>query len=296
MIEPSASPWSSPIVLVRKKDGSTRFCVDYRKLNEVTHKDSYPLPRIDDTLEALCGAKFFSALDLRSGYWQVQLDDRFKEETAFSTGNGLWQFKVMPFGLCNAPATFERLMEQVLVGLPVSVALVYLDDILVPGCTFSQELANRGQVFEQLRKAKLKLSPKKCVLFQRKVNYLGHIVSEEGISPDPGKVAAVKSWPKPTTVTEVKSFLGLCSYYRQFINSFADIAHPLHQSTAATPFVWTQEADDAFHKLKLALMEAPLLVYPRLDAEFILDTDASGIGCTEGSFVYVQTMLPFAGC
>ena len=144
----------------QKKDGSTRFCVDYRKLNKVTHKDSYPLPCIGYTLEALCGAKYFSALDLRSGYWQVQLDDSSKEKTAFSTGNGLWQFKVMPFGLCNAPATFERVMEQVLVGLPVSVALVYLDDILVPGCTFSQGLANLGQVFERLRKAKLKLSPK----------------------------------------------------------------------------------------------------------------------------------------
>ena len=278
MIEPSASPWSSPIVLVRKKDGSTRFCVDYHMLNKVTRKDSYPLPRIDGTLEALCGAKYFSALDLRSGYWQVQLDDSSKEKTAFSTGNGLWQFKVMPFGLCNAPATFERLMEQVLVGLPVSVALVFLDDILVQGCTFSQELANLDQVFERLRKAKLKLSPKKCVLFQREVNYLGHIVSEEGISPDPGKVAAVKSWPKPTTVTEVKSFLDSALTFGYFINSFADIAHPLHQSTTTTPFVWTKEADDAFHKLKLALTEAPLLVYPLLDAEFILDTDASGIG------------------
>ena len=196
VIEPSASPWSSPIVLVRKKDGSTRFCVDYRKLNDVTNKDSYPLPRIDDTLEALGGAKWFSTLDLRSGYWQVQLDDSSKEKTAFSTGNGLWQFKVMPFGLCNAPATFERLMEQVLAGLPVSVALVYLDDILVPGRTFSQELTNLSQVFEQLRKAKLKLSPKKCVLFREEVNYLGHVVNEKGISPDPGKVAAVKSWPR----------------------------------------------------------------------------------------------------
>ena len=278
VIEPSASPWSSPIVLVRKKDGSTRFCVDYRKLNDVTNKDSYPLPRIDDTLEALGGAKWFSTLDLRSGYWQVQLDDSSKEKTAFSTGNGLWQFKVMPFGLCNAPATFERLMEQVLAGLPVSVALVYLDDILVPGCTFSQELTNLSQVFERLRKAKLKLSPKKCVLFREEVNYLGHVVNEKGISPDPGKVAAVKSWPRPMTVTEVKGFLGLCSYYRRFIASFADIAHPLHQCTAVTPFTWTQEADDAFHKLKLALTEAPLLIYPQLDAEFVLDTDASSTG------------------
>ena len=142
VIEPSASPWSSPIVLVQKKDGTNRFCVDYRKLNDVTHKDSYPLPRIDDTLEALSGVKWFSTLDLRSGYWQVQLDKSSKEKTAFSTGSGLWQFKVMPFGLCNAPATFERLMEQVLVGLPSSIALVYLDDILVTGTSFSLQLAN----------------------------------------------------------------------------------------------------------------------------------------------------------
>jgi len=182
VIEPSASPWASPIVLVGKKDGNTWFCVDYRKLNHVTHKDSYPLPRIDDTIETLSGAKLFSTLDLKSGYWQVPLDDTAKEKTAFSTGSGLWQFKVMPFGLCIAPATFERLMEQVLIGLPMSVALVYLDDIIVPGHSFSQQIANLRQVFEQLRKAKLKLSPRNCVLFHREVKYLGHVVSEEGIS------------------------------------------------------------------------------------------------------------------
>ncbi len=148
VIEPSASPWSAPIVVVSKKDGSTRFCVDYRKLNHVTHKDSYPLPWIDDTIEALSGAKLFSTLDLKSGYWQVPLDDRAKEKTAFSTGSGMWQFKVTPFGLCNAPATFERLMEQVLVGLPMSVALVYLDDILVPGESFSKEIGNLRVVLE----------------------------------------------------------------------------------------------------------------------------------------------------
>jgi len=162
--------------------------MDYRKLNLVTHKDSYRLPRIDDTIETLSGAKLFSTLDLKSGYWQVPLDDTAKEKTAFSTGSGLWQFKVMPFGLCNAPATFERLMEQVLIGLPMSVALVYLDDIIVPGHSFCQQIANLRQVFEQLRKAKLKLSPRKCVLFQREVKYLGHVVNKEGISPDPGKL------------------------------------------------------------------------------------------------------------
>ena len=224
VIESSASPWSSPIVLVNKKDGSTRFCVDYRKLNDITHKDSYPLPRIDDTIEALSGAKFFSTLDLKSGYWQVPLDDSAKEKTAFSTGSGLWQFEVMPFGLCNTPATFERLMEQVLFGLPMSVALVYLDDIIVPGHSFSQQIANLCQVFERLRKAKLKLSPAKCILFQRRVKYLGYVVSEQGISLDPRKIEVVKTWPRPATVTEVKSFLGLCSksvchYFSIFMDS-----------------------------------------------------------------------------
>ena len=277
VIEPSSSPWSSPIVLVNKKDGSMRFCVDYRRLNEVTHKDSYPLPRIDDTIDALAGSKWFSMLDLKSGYWQVQLSEEAKEKTAFSSGNGLWQFKVMPFGLCNAPATFERLMEQVLVGLPTSTALVYLDDILIPGRSFSQQISNLREVFGRLRNAKLKLSPKKCVLFRREVKYLGHMVSEQGISPDPGKVEAVKSWPRPTTPTEVKSFVGLCSYYRQFVPSFADVAQPLYQC-AITPFQWTPEAEDAFQKLKVAMTEPPVLVYPEPHGLFILDADASNTG------------------
>ena len=278
VIEPSASPWSSPIVLVNKKDGSTRFCVDYRRLNNVTHKDSYPLPRIDDTIEAMAGVSWFSTLDLKSGYWQVPLDDSSKEKTAFSTGNGLWQFKVMPFGLCNAPATFERLMEQVLFGLPMSVALVYLDDILVPGRSFEAQLANLKLVFERLRKAKLKLSPKKCFLFRREVKYLGHVVNEEGISPDLSKIEAVTLWPTPTSATEVKSFLGLCSYYRRFVPSFADVARPLHRSADGSPFQWTQETEGAFQELKKALTEAPILAYPNPDAKFVLDTDASGTG------------------
>ena len=277
VIEPSSSPWSLPIVLVNKKDGSTRFCVDYRKGNEVAHKDSYPLPRIDDTIEALAGSKWFSTLDLKSGYWQVLLSDKAKEKTAFSSGGGLWQFTVMPFGLCNAPATFERLMEQVLVGLPTSTALVYLDDILIPGRTFSQQILNLRQVFVRLKKAKLKLSPKKCILFQKQVKYLGHLVSEQGISPDPSKVEAVKSWPSPTTTTEVKSFLGLCSYYRQFVPSFADVAHPLNQC-ATPPFQWTPGAEEAFRKLKTTLMESPVLAYPEPHSLFVFDTDASGTG------------------
>ena len=155
------------MLVKKKKDSTYRFCVDYQKLNEVTKKDSYPLPRIDDSLETLAGMQWFSALDMRSGYWQVELDQDAKEKTAFSAGCGLWQYIVMPFGLCNAPATFERLMEQVLVGLTPSTALVYLDDILVPGSNFRNHLSNLREVFWRIRDACLKLSPEKCVLLQR---------------------------------------------------------------------------------------------------------------------------------
>jgi hypothetical protein len=168
VIEESDSPWSSPVVLVRKKDGNLLFCVDYRRLN-VTKKDCFPLPRIDDTLDTLAGAKWFSTLDLKSGYWQVVLHPEHKEKTAFSTGQGLWQFTVMPFGLCNAPATFERLMESVLRGLTYEACLVYLDDVIVIGRTFQEQLDNLRRVLQRLREAHLKLNPEKCQLFRKEV-------------------------------------------------------------------------------------------------------------------------------
>jgi hypothetical protein len=194
--EESDSPWSSPVVLVQKKNGDLHFCVNYRKLNDVTRKDCFPLPRIDDTLDTLAGAKWFSTLDLKSGYWQVDLHPD-KEKTAFSTGQGLWQFTVTPFGLCNAPATFKRLMETVLRGLAGESCLVYLDDVIVIGRTFQEHLLNLRKVFQWFREAHLKLNLEKCQLFQKEVHYLGHIVSPEGITTDPEKLEAVWEWPTP---------------------------------------------------------------------------------------------------
>ncbi|GFX31606.1 retrovirus-related Pol polyprotein from transposon 17.6 [Trichonephila clavipes] len=191
VIEPSSSSWASPIVLVRKKDGSTRFCVDHRQLNDVTKKDSYPLPRIDDTLDTLASNTWFSTLDLKSGYWQVEPHPDHKEKTAFTMGQGLWQFKVMPFGLCNAPATFEHLMETVLGGLSYNACLVYLDDIIV-GRSFEEHLKYIRRVLQKLKEAKLKLSPSKCHLFRREVTYLRHIISADGVRIDPDKISAVK--------------------------------------------------------------------------------------------------------
>ena len=233
VVKKSDSPWSSPVVLVTKKDGSQRFCTDYRLVNAATVKDAYPLPRTDDSLSALSGAKWFSTLELASVYWQVPMDPVSSDKAAFVTSSGLYGWIVMPFGLTSSPSTLERLMELILAGLRFETCLIYLDDIIVYGKTFEEELKRLEEVFVCLRSSGLKLKRSKCVLFQKRVTYLGHIVSESGITTDPVKIEQVREWPVPENVAEIKSFLGLASYYRRFVPNFAQVAGPLHKLTEA---------------------------------------------------------------
>ena len=290
-IEPSDSPWSAPVVLVTKKDGGPRFCVDYRRLNLVTVNDAYPLPCIDDTLDMLAGKRWFSTLDLASGYWQVSLSPEARCKTAFATHSGLFPFKVMPFGLCNAQATFERLMDRVLQGLRWSRCLVYLDDIISFGTTFDDALDNLTLIFERLRSYGLQLKSTKCHLFQTSVPFLGHVVGGRGLECDPRKITDVKSWPVPDCLKSVRQFLGFVGYYRRFkylylylylyllIPNFADLAEPLVSLTGKdVPFVWRPACTTAFTGLRDTLVRPPILSFPTEHGDYILDTDASNFG------------------
>jgi hypothetical protein len=292
VIEPGYSPWSSPVVLVRKKDGTLRFCVDYRRLNAVTEFDCYPLPRIDETLDHLSGAQWFTTLDLISGYWQVGMTSEARSKSAFCTRSGLYLWKVMPFGLCNAPSTFERLMERVLQGLQWHTCLVYIDDVVVFGKDEMQLLERMEEVFHRLKSAGLKVKPRKCCFFTRETTYLGHVISGEGVKVSPEKVAAIREWPVPQNVTELRSFMGTANYYRRFVASYSTIAAPLHDLTGkGTPYVWTAVCQEAFDKLKAELCSTPVLAFPVPGAMYVLDTDASdrGIGAVLSQLVPVQS-------
>ena len=287
VIKESCSPWAAPIVLVQKKCGAWRFCVDYRKLNNITHKDAFPLPRIEDSLTSLNQAEWYSTLDLASGYWQVEVEESDKEKTAFTTPFGLFEFERMPFGLCNAPATFQRLMQRCLGEQLTESALVYLDDVIVFSKNFSDHLDHLESVFQALGRYGLKLRPEKCHLFQKQVKFLGHVVGSQGVSPDPDKVAAVADWQPPSTVRQVRAFLGFVGYYRRFIRDFAKIAKPLNELLSGTgrsrgrrspPIQWTDQCEVAFQQLKQALLQAPILAYADYTLPFIVYTDASNCG------------------
>ena len=278
VIQPSESPWSACPVLVTKTDGSVRWCVDWRKLNNITVKDSYPMPRVDECIEALEGCSWFSSLDLQHGYWQIPMRQEDWQKTAFSTHLGLYEFTRTPMGVSNAPATFQRLMETVLNGLDMTIAIIYIDDIIVPGRTFEQAAAGLEKVLKRLSDNGLKLKTKKCHLFQREVQFLGHMVSKEGLRPVGAKVQALFRWPRPTNIKQVQGFLGLANYYRRMISDYAEIAIPLTNLLKKdVPFVWTRECQEAFDILKSKLMEEPIMAYPVDKCPFILDTDASNL-------------------
>ncbi len=279
IIQPSASPWSSPVLLLEKPNGEFRFCVDYRRLNAETKKDAYPLPRIDETLDALGNAAWFTTLDLQSGFWQIPVKPEDREKTAFVTQNGHYEFCVMPFGLANAPATFQRLMDLVLSGLHWTHCLVYLDDIIVFAPTEEEHLKRLDLVLGRMAKAKLTLKTSKCQWLKNSVKFLGHIVSKEGVAVDPQKVQSVSSFPVPLNKTDVRSFLGLTSYYRRFIPEFARRSKPLADLTKKKClFNWTEEVQKSFDDLKQCLTTTPILRCPDFNLPFKLYTDACDYG------------------
>ena len=282
VIEPAASPWASNIVLARKKDGSLRCCIDFRQVNDVTRKDAYPLPKADQCLDAMNGSFWFSTFDLRSGFHQVALAPEDADKTAFITRRGLFRFRTMPFGLCNAVATFQRLMDLVLSGLNLDICLAYLDDIILFSKTPEEHVERLEILLQRLSDMNLKLKPSKCALMQRKVTFLGHVVSGEGVATDPEKIKLISEWPEPTNIRQLRGFLGLSGYYRRFVKDYSHIANPLNKLLKKDQrFVWNEECQMAFDKLKLALSSPPILALPNDNDLFILDTDASefSIGC-----------------
>jgi len=302
IIRPSHSPFASNVVLVRKKDNSLRLCVDYRMLNNNTKKDSYSLPRIEELLDCLGGSKFFSVVDMKSGYHQVEIFEPHKERTAFTVGPlGFYEYNRMPFGLTNAPATYQRLMENCLADYHLKICCVFIDDIIVFGKTYEEHLENLRLVMERIRQAHLKLAPKKCSFFKRKVKFVGHIVSEHGVEIDPAKTEKVTTWPKPTSPEDVRRFLGFVGYYRRFIENFSKISRPLtdimpiptgkkktrgKKSTQKREWHWGDEQDRAFNTLKQHLTSTPILAYADSTLPYELHTDASGLGL--GAVLYQE--------
>ena len=299
IIRESHSPWASNIVLVKKRDGSIRMCVDYRQLNKRTIRDSYALPRIEEILDTLSGSKYFTVLDMKSGYHQIEVFEEHKCRTAFTVGPlGFWEFNRLPFGLSNAPATYQRLMEQCLGDLNMKICAIYLDDLIIFSNSLEQHLERLDTVLRRLKECNLKLSPNKCKFLQTKVRYVGHIVSENGVEACPEKLEKVRNWPTPKNGEQVRQFTAFAGYYRRFVKDFSKIAKPLtdlhpntcfkdgRKVTSSKQFQWGIEQQEAFEKLKLALTSPPVLGYADYKSPFEVHTDASQKGL--GAVLYQQ--------
>ena len=279
LIVESESPWCSPTVLVKKKDGSMRICVDYRRVNEVTVKDSYPIPKIEEILNQLGGNTVFTTLDLASGYHQVSVKKEDRGKTAFCTDRGLFEYVVMPFGLTNAPATFQRLMERVLKGLIGKICLVYLDDVMIYSKSLAEHEEHLNMVLERIKRSGLKIKFKKCSWVMKEVEYLGHVVCREGIKPSPKKIEAIMNAKLPKTLKQLQSFLGLATYYRRFIKDFSKVASPLYKATEKSKkFELNEDCVRAFETLRSILTSDDVLILPDFGKEFYLETDASNYG------------------
>jgi hypothetical protein len=278
----SSSPWGAPVLFVQKKDGSQRMCVDYRSLNDVTVKNKYPLPRIEDLFDQMRGARVFSKIDLRSGYHQMKIRPSDIPKTAFSTRYGLYKFTVMSFGLTNAPAYFMNLMNKVFMEYLDRFVVVFIDDILIYSKNDSNHEEHLRLVLQKLRDNKLYAKYSKCEFWIDEVPFLGHVISNGGISVDPAKVKEIMAWSIPSTVTEVRSFLGLAGYYQRFIEEFSKIAKPMTSLLEkGREFKWDEKCQDSFDQLKMRLMSPPVLVMPDLQKGFDIycDTCGQGLGC-----------------